>query len=128
MTKIIGMPETDVLAYLATPYSRYPGGLVHAFWAAAELAGALLKAGVNVYSPIAHMHPIAMYSDLDPLDHSIWLPLDELMMRRCDVLIVAYLSGWDESTGIKREIEFFQTARKPILDLDPTSLKMVQRA
>jgi Domain of unknown function (DUF1937) len=115
------------LAYLATPYSKYPTGPHGAFFDAARLAGKLLLAGVNVYSPIAHTHPIGLYSGMDILDLKIWLPVDELMMERCDILIVARMAGWETSSGIAHEIEFFERAGKPIFDLDPDTMKMVKR-
>lgn len=115
------------LAYLATPYSKYPSGPENAFRAAAHLAGRLLKAGVTVYSPITHTHPIAVHGELDPLDHKIWLPFDQLMMDRCDVLIVALMESWRESKGVQYEIEYFTKAGKPIFDLDPSTLSMVRR-
>lgn len=118
---------SNTLAYLATPYSRYPAGIEAAFQDAAALAARLLRAGILVYSPIAHTHPLAMYGLLDPLDH-IWLPFDELMMARCDTLIVAHMEGWRGSKGIAREIEFFKRAGKPIFDLpDITTCTLVRR-
>ena len=118
------MSDHRSLAYLATPYSKYPGGLDKAFVDAARLAGLLLKTGVIVYSPIAHTHPIAVHSALDPLDHDIWLPFDEAMMARCSCLIVAMMDGWRDSRGIAHEIEVFKKAEKPIFHLDPKSLSM----
>ena len=119
---------SDKLFYLATPYSKYKGGnLGQAFRDAAELAGKLLKAGYKVYSPICHTHPIAEYGELDPLDHSIWLPFDEAMMRACDALMVAHMDGWEESFGIAHEIEFFEASGKPVYDLDPVSCKITLR-
>lgn len=118
----------STLAYLATPYSRYPAGPVSAFIDAATLAARLLRAGVNAYSPIAHTHPLAVYGNLDQFDHSIWLPFDELMMSRCDTLIVAHMEGWQESKGIAHEVAFFERAMKPIFDLpDITTCSMVLR-
>lgn len=110
------------LYYLATPYSKYRGGIEVAFRHAAELAANLLKAGHKVYSPIAHTHPLAVYGELDPLDHSIWLPFDEAMMRVCDSLLVAHMDGWKESKGVLHEIAHFTKAGKPIFDLDPVTL------
>lgn len=116
------------ISYLATPYSKYADGIENAFRDAARLAGALLKTGVNVYSPICHTHPIAIYGRIDPLDHAIWLPFDQLMMDRCDNLIVAHMDGWEESKGVAYEIEYFRKAGKPIHDLvDLEKLKMVRR-
>ncbi len=115
------------IAYLATPYSRYPGGIEKAFKDAAKLAGHLLCAGIKVYSPICHTHPIAIYGALDALDHSIWLPFDEAMMEAADALIVAHMEGWEESRGLAHEVRFFEDAGKPIYDLDPVMLVMTRR-
>ena len=115
------------LAYLATPYSKWKLGPEAAFIEASKLAARLLVSGVKVYSPIAHTHPLAYYGGLDLLDLSIWLPFDEAMMERCDVLIVAHMDGWQESKGIAHEIEFFKRAEKPIFDLDPETLVMTKR-
>ena len=115
------------IAYLATPYSKFPGGIKRAFVEASKLAARLMLAGVKVYSPIAHTHPLAVYGDIDPLDHYIWLPFDETMMTLASNLIVAHMHGWQESKGIKHEIEFFEKASKPIFDLDIKTLMMTRR-
>lgn len=117
----------DTLCYLATPYTKVLEGIDFAFRAAARLTGLLLRARVKCYSPIVHGHAIAMHAMIDPLDHSIWLPFDETMMRRCDVLLIAHMPGWEESKGIAHEIEFFTKARKPIWDVDPATLTMTRR-
>ena len=51
------------LVYLATPYSKFPGGIQAAFIDAACIAARLLRAGVKVYSPITHTHPIGRVGD-----------------------------------------------------------------
>lgn len=103
------------LLYLATPYSKYPTGLDAAFRDAVAHAGMLLKLGLNVYSPIVHMHLIAMYCQMDPLDHELWLRVDLAMMAKADALLVATtMPGWEKSKGIQHEIEFFLEADKPI--------------
>jgi hypothetical protein len=110
------------LCYFATPYTKYPAGLDAAFQEAARLAATFVTAGVRVYSPIAHTHPLAIAGNLDPLDLSVWLPFDEAMMDASDCLIVAMMDGWDVSAGIKHEIEFFKRDGKPVLYFDPVSL------
>ncbi len=112
------------LAYLATPYTNYVEGRDAAFVAACKIAASLIEKDVGVYSPIAHGHPIAVHGRLDPLNHAMWIAFDELMMERCDTLIVAFLPGWQVSKGIAHEIEFFQKAGKKIWGLDPSTGKM----
>jgi hypothetical protein len=113
--------KTD-LFYVATPYSRYEGGIEQAYIDACKLTGKLLKEGWRCYSPIAHTHGIAIHANLDPLDHNIWLPFDEAIMGKADGLIVAMMEGWAESKGVAHEIEFFKKAGKPIVYLDPVTL------
>lgn len=120
-------PLNAALAYLATPYSKYPGSIAAAFVDASKLAARLMLAGVRVYSPIAHTHPLALYGNLDPLDHRIWLPFDEAMMAKADVLIVAHMVSWETSKCIAHEVEYFALANKPIYDLDPETLSMKRR-
>lgn len=112
------------LAYLATPYTKYTEGIEQAFIDAAKLKARLMRAGINVYSPIVESHPSAIYGDLDPLDHSIWLRSNEAQMAVASVLIVAQMDGWDRSKGVLHEIEFFQARSKPIFMLDPETLGM----
>lgn len=112
------------LVYLASPYSKYPSGPEDAFKRISKLAGRLLRLGVNVYSPIAHTHPIAVHGSLDPLDHSIWLPFDAAIMGKSDAMLVAKMDGWQESKGIGHEIDVFTKAGKPIYYLDIETLEV----
>lgn len=100
--------------YLATPYSKYPEGLNAAWVAACEAAGHLVRQGRTIYCPIAHTHPIAIYGQLNPLDHEIWLPLDKPFMDNAIGLIVVKMPSWQDSYGISVEIDVFQAAGKPI--------------
>lgn len=113
--------DHEPLYYLATPYTKYEGGIEAAFEAAAAITARLVKANLSVYSPIAHAHPVAVHGGIDPLDHSIWLDFDLRMMRAADCLIVAQMQGWRESFGVSQEIKFFQNAGKPILYLNCTT-------
>ena len=115
------------LAYLASPYSLYERGIEAAFIDAAKLAARLIKSGVNVYSPIAMSHPVAIHGGIDPLDQQFWYDFDQAMMSKCDVLIVAHMDGWEQSTGIAHEIAFFAQQGRPIFDLDPVTLRMEKR-
>jgi len=105
--------------YLGSPYSKYPAGLNAAWEDVCRETARLIRAGVPVYSPIAHTHPVAMYGHMDPLDHSIWLPADKPMMDAACGLIVLKMEGWEASYGLKHEIEVFEAADKPIIYMEP---------
>ena len=113
------------LVYLGTPYTKYKDGIEAAFMDAARLAAIMLSAGVKVYSPIAHTHPLAVHGNLDPLDHEIWLPFDRAMMEACAAMVVGMLPGWNESYGVQHEINVFRVAGKPVHFLDPERLTIL---
>jgi hypothetical protein len=110
------------MLYLATPYSKYPGGIEEAFEKAAKATAALIEVGVIVYSPIVHSHPAAIHGNIDPHNHEIWLPFNEAMMKRSDALVVVKMFTWESSFGIAEEIKFFTAAKKPIHYFDPITL------
>lgn len=112
------------LIYLATPYSKYPEGIETAFVDACKLTGELVKRGLNVYSPIAHTHPIAIHAGIDPLDHAVWLAFDSSLMAKADALLVAMMPTWEISKGIEIETHTFMDAGKPVYYLDITSLEV----
>lgn len=107
------------LYYLASPYTKYPGGIQKAFEAICRIAGWLTLKGVGVYSPIAHTHPIAIQSGMDPYAHEIWLPQDFKIMSKCDALLIAKMKTWEHSYGIEQEIKFFKQDK----GLDPLYLE-----
>lgn len=109
--------------YIATPYTKYPGGIEEAFKEACRFTAGLIQYGIPAYSPIAHTHPIAVHGGLDPLDHSIWLPADEPMMKAAHGLIVATMPTWEESYGVSVEINIFAKDKKPIHYISPKSVK-----
>ena len=129
------MKPTESFYYLATPYSLYPvkgflgwmcrlPGLKHlrlwlAFIVASRQAALLVAAGVKVYCPIAHTHPIAVFSGMDPLSHDIWIPVDEPFMDAAYGLIVCMLPGWMQSKGIDIEIKRFRRAGKVVHFMRP---------
>lgn len=103
--------------YTATPYSRFAEGINAANREACRIAGILIADGINVFSPIAHSHAIAMHSGLDPLDLQMWIEGDKPMMGAAEGLIVVEMDGWRESVGVQHEIKVFQEAAKPIVHL-----------
>lgn len=112
------------LIYLATPYSKYPRGIHVAFRDAAKIAAQLMAAGVSVFSPIMHGHPMSVYGKVAPLNHGIWLPFDEKMMAKSDALLVAKMETWETSFGIAHEIGVFHKAKKPVFYLEPDTMSV----
>lgn len=108
-----------MLWYVASPYSKYPGGIVKALEDVSREMGLLVRAGVHAFSPICHSHPIAIHGGIDPLDHETWMNADEPFMKMADGLIVLMIDGWDESKGVQAEIDMFDNADKPVIFMRP---------
>ena len=120
--------DTEHFWYFGTEYSKYRYGTYNAWLMACREAAALIKRGISIYSPIAHTHPIAVYGEIDPLDHDIWLPADEPFMRAARGMILLMTPDWRTSRGLKHEVEFFTAAEKPIIYMIPGSADAVRSA
>jgi nucleoside 2-deoxyribosyltransferase len=84
---------------------------------ACEVAGDLMKAGYEVFSPIAHSHPISKYSfghSSVQTDFDFWMKQDLAVLKHCDILVVLGMEGWSQSRGVAREIEFARSIGKPV--------------
>lgn len=101
--------------YLAAPYTSPCKELILSrVEAVNKLAASLMDQGYCVFSPISHSHPISEYTKADALDHDFWLNQDLEFMEWADEVWVYKLAGWEESRGIKREIEYANKLGKVI--------------
>lgn len=113
MNEIRELKLTKGYWYLATPYSKWKGGLDDAAFIAAKVAGRLIRAGVHVFSPIAHSHHISVAAEIDLRSYEIWLSLDKPLFEAAYGILVADLDGWDESYGITQELKWAREHGKP---------------
>jgi hypothetical protein len=105
--------------YLATVYSKHPGGLDAAFELAVQTRGLLVKQRIPVFSPIIHSHYVGIRCNIDPYDHSFWLPCEAPIMAHASGLIMLMSEGWTESVGMNAEREAFAALNKPIILMEP---------
>jgi hypothetical protein len=127
MAKVSATDGIMSFIYLATPYTKFKGGLEEANRLASKYAGTLLEAKLPVFSPIAHSHSIAVHANLAGKDHSIWMPLDFAFTEAAFALVVCKMQGWDESYGLGLEIDFFLKNKKPIYYWQPPMLNELLR-
>lgn len=111
------------LLYVATPYSKFPGGHEEAFRQAAAITGRLMLRGLRVYSPIAHGHPLSLYGGVPFADHEVWIPFDRAMMEKSDALIVVKMTDWHRSDGVDHEIRFFLNEGRGVYFVNPDTLE-----
>jgi len=107
------------LIYLANPYTGTKEEMEGRFESACEYAARLMRDGHYVFSPIAHSHPPAQYGL--PKDYAYWKGYCELMIPKCDKMIVLMLKGWSDSVGVTAEIELAQSLNMPIEYISPYS-------
>jgi len=112
------------LVYLASVYSWPYDQTVDSkvkekrFRTAAKCAAKIhLKGVYNVFSPIAHSHPIQKYGKL-PFDHN-WYADDLDILRLCDELWIIDTEGWNKSIGVRKEIELAQELKMRIRLVTP---------
>lgn len=105
--------------YLATPYTKYEHGTEAAFVMACQQAALLLRAGIIVYSPIAHMHSVAIHGGMDVSYATPWMEFDAPLMAAAKGIIICRMAGWKVSFGVMHEREVFQAAGKPVVFMEP---------
>jgi len=100
--------------YLASPYSDDDSKIEEQrFEAVCKVAGNLIKEGNLVFFSIAHSHPIAIHNNL-PKESGYWQKFNESWIDWCDELVIANLSWWPQSKGIKRECKYAEKMGKKI--------------
>src|SRR5690349_4954373 len=94
------------LTYLASPYTHAdPKVREERYHAACRAAARLMLAGKTIFCPSAHSHPIAMHMpDGCAVDAKLWQKQDEPYVSMCDEVIVLMLDGWENSGGVRHEI------------------------
>lgn len=108
--------------FLSTPYSSYPYGYDAAFEEASKIAARLLVNGIHAFCPIAHTHPVSKLGHIDPTRYEVFMPLVEQFMEHAHGQIVVQMPGWDKSTGIKMEIDWFKERQRPQFYLHPSEV------
>lgn len=93
------------MIYLAAPYSHPdPAVREDRFHAINRYAAKLMQEGQVVFSPISHSHPIAFWLP-EGLGWDFWQRQDLPMLRRCQLVKVLALPGWEDSKGVLAEMK-----------------------
>ena len=103
--------EHGNITYLAAPYSKGDADVRLArFHAITNVGAKLIENKEIVFSPITMTHPIdlVLAEEDETLGSEYWVAFDESFMLACARIKVLRLPGWEESSGVNREIEFFK--------------------
>lgn len=106
--------------YIASPYSHQSARVREGrFRAVCRYAGKCLAKGEDVFSPIAHTHPIAEFFSL-PQGWEFWKKVDTTMVRMAKELRVLMLPGWETSVGVEAEVELANQLGIPVSYVEAT--------
>ncbi len=95
------------LVYLAAPYSDQGKKTVRSFIRyelTTRVFAKLLEAGVKVFSPLNHTHPVSLVMTGEEYP---FLKLDYPILCNCSAMVVLTFPGWEESHGIAQELKWF---------------------
>lgn len=110
------------LIFISTPYTHKNHQIEDIRYSQAiEYTAILMNQGKFAYSPIAGGVKIAKSHKL-PTDWGYWGNFCEAMMERCDEVHILMLKGWEDSTGVKSEIELATSLGKKIVYVDPNDV------
>jgi hypothetical protein len=100
--------------YLASPYT-HPSASMRDLRAAVayEMAGELMAKGLYVYAAIPATHEAAKAHTL-PTNYEWWVGFNESFIKASAGIIVCCIPGWEESRGVKFEIEYAKSLGLPI--------------
>lgn len=121
------------LIYLAQPYSGTDAERALRFRIACVCAAEILSAGAHVFSPIAHSHPIAELGHLQGTAFDAWRDYDERMIHCCTCVVVLCIPGWQDSVGVRAEIEYALSIGREVHYVEPSDVRelasyLVERA
>ena len=113
--------------YLASPYSHADESVRNErFNLACEKAAEYISNGIAVFAPISHTHHIADFMEESArMDFELWMEADLPLVHHAREVHVLRLEGWEQSRGIRREIEYAMERGIPVVYIDMTDKVLV---
>ena len=104
------------MIYLSIPYT---GCEDLSFRVSCAVLDKLIRAGNVAISTVVCGHAMRLQGRVDKSDYGLWIGYDLKILRDCDALIVVKLDGWENSAGVKAEMNEARSLGIPIIYLDP---------
>jgi hypothetical protein len=100
--------------YIASPYTHQdPNIMQQRYEDVAEYTAILIRQNLFALSPIVHGHYLALAHNL-PGDYSFWENYSKALLRASSSVRVYCIPGWEESKGVRAEIELAEKLSKPV--------------
>jgi hypothetical protein len=75
--------------------------------------------GVVAYSPLSHSFGVLTQSGQDAIPESYWLDHGLAMLGCCAAMMVVCIPGWEQSNGVRNEIEYAVSHGIPVWYFSP---------
>tara|TARA_R110000868_G_scaffold4290_3_gene27258 strand:- start:2698 stop:3042 length:345 start_codon:yes stop_codon:yes gene_type:complete len=110
------------IIYIANPYSDKDDEVVEKRYEdTAKYTAKLVAEGHVAFSPIVYGHTLLNYATM-PSDWEFWQNFCNSFLLKSDELHVYMLDGWDDSIGVKAEIELAKKHDMPVKYIDCSGL------
>lgn len=119
---IIALDEVpnDGLVYLAAPYSGSDAEVKLRMQLFCLVDAQLSAEGRVTVSPLMK-HFVLNHSNELGSDWNFWKRYSQVLLSRCQYMIVVMLDGWDTSVGVRAEIELAKELNIPVAYLKPSA-------
>jgi hypothetical protein len=115
------------MIYVASPYSHPDKKIQEERYVLVSKACAeLVSKGYIAFSPITYGHTLIGFKDM-PGDWKFWNNFCISFLEKCETMIVLTIPGWEESVGIKEEIEFAKKNNIKVFYWDGNTLSIPER-
>lgn len=97
--------------YISLPYSHENNFVrEYRFRQCVEHALTIALTGNNVISPVLACHPVYNAAKAagisDKIPYEFWIQMSERAMAQADLIHLLKLEGWDQSTGVRHELNW----------------------
>lgn len=114
------------LIFISTPYSHQDKSIQEErFELCCEMVALLLNQGKFPISPIVHGHPTTKYGVSG--DWKFWKDYCYEFIKSCKEVYVGDIDGWDESQGVKEEIEMAKSLGKDIYLINHKTAEIIKQ-
>lgn len=110
--------------YLASPYNHPdPAVREQRYRGACHMTALLMRSGRVVFSPIAHSHNVELIGIGERMSGEFWMCQDIPILRHASEMIVLMMDGWQQSEGIKQELEIAEALNIPVSYMEPVDIR-----
>lgn len=107
------------MIYFASPYTHESKAVERIrFTVIREVTARACIAGHPVYSPIMHCHEMALAHKM-PTDWLFWKKYNTAFVRKADAVWILTLEGWEQSKGVKYEMDLAHNLFIPCTLISP---------